>query len=371
MQWCRGWTHPQQRQPAKGKARKTCQKEVGPIPRNFNLQKERAVRLSFTFEGHGDHYIKRVMQWCRGWHNLRCPNPLTDALKYYSAPSYYTTEATEDDYACCPILRGSQVPADCCTEAAKYYSAPIYTTTTEAAKYCAVPTYCTEAALSYYVEQKYYTDAPVHYTTTYATPQPPINYGVVLLLGVVLLMVGSTAGVAMSPWYGGNQTATPPPSYSTYATTSSCTDVFNCYTEAPADFSTKTVEYFTEAAKYYSSPIYTTTTEAEKYYAVPTCYTKAAVSCYVEQNYYTDAPVYYTTTYATPSYNTAAPKYYTEEAAYYTTTYAASFTTSMKLSIALLETTTKLRFICIAISTTMSPLLRPIHPSSEVFLCMC
>jgi hypothetical protein len=50
---------------------------------------------------------------------------------------------------------------------------------------------------------------------------------------------------------------------------------------------------------------------------------KAAVTCYVEQNYYTDAPVYYTTTYTTPSYNTAALKYYTEEAAYYTTTYAA------------------------------------------------
>ncbi|EFX87478.1 hypothetical protein DAPPUDRAFT_311860 [Daphnia pulex] len=61
MQWCRGWTHPQERQPAKGKARKTCQKKR-PIPRNFNLQKERAVRLSFTFEGHGDHYMKRAMQ---------------------------------------------------------------------------------------------------------------------------------------------------------------------------------------------------------------------------------------------------------------------------------------------------------------------
>jgi hypothetical protein len=60
-----------------------------------------------------------------------------------------------------------------------------------------------------------------------------------------------------------------------------------------------------------------------KYYAVPTCYTKAALSCYVEQKYYTDDPVYYTTTYATPSYNTAAPRYYTEEVAYYTTTYAA------------------------------------------------
>ncbi|EFX88859.1 hypothetical protein DAPPUDRAFT_234197 [Daphnia pulex] len=44
MQWCRGWT----------------------IPRNFILQKERAVRLSFTFEGHGDHYIKRIMQ-CKLW----------------------------------------------------------------------------------------------------------------------------------------------------------------------------------------------------------------------------------------------------------------------------------------------------------------
>ena len=46
------------------------------------------------------------------------------------------------------------------------------------------------------------------------------------------------------------------------------------------------------------------------------------------------------------------------------------------LSIPLLQTTTKLRFICItpAILPTMSPLLtllRPIHRSSEVFLWMC
>jgi hypothetical protein len=32
------------------------------------------------------------------------PRHFTDALKYYSAPSYYTTKATEHDYACCPIL---------------------------------------------------------------------------------------------------------------------------------------------------------------------------------------------------------------------------------------------------------------------------
>ncbi len=109
----------------------------------------------------------------------------------------------------------------------------------------------------------------------------------------------------------------------------------SCYTEAPADYSTNTVEYYTEAAKYYS-----TRTEAAKYYAVPTSHTKAALSCYVELKHYNDAPVYYTTTYAAPSYNTAAPKYYTEEAAYYTTTYAAWYTASRNLSITLLQTIT-------------------------------
>ncbi len=41
-----------------------------PIPSNVNLKKEKPVCISFTFEGHGDHYVKRVMQWCRGWWEL-------------------------------------------------------------------------------------------------------------------------------------------------------------------------------------------------------------------------------------------------------------------------------------------------------------
>jgi hypothetical protein len=43
---------------------------------------------------------------------------------------------------------------------------------------------------------------------------------------------------------------------------------------------------------------------------------------YVEPKYFTDFLVYYTTTYATPSYYTEAPKYYTVKAEYYTTTYS-------------------------------------------------
>jgi hypothetical protein len=93
------------------------------------------------------------------------------------------------------------------------------------------------------------------------------------------------------------------------------------YTEAPATFSTQTVEYYTEAPKYYSATIYTATTEAVKHYAAPTYYTKTAPSYCVEQKCYTDAPVYYTPTYAKSSNNTEASEYCTEEASYYTTTF--------------------------------------------------
>jgi hypothetical protein len=68
-----------------------------------------------------------------------------------------------------------------------------------------------------------------------------LNYSVVLLLGVVSLMAGSTTGAPMSLWYGGYQTTTPPPYFTTttYAKTSYCT------TEAPKYYTTKALEYNT------------------------------------------------------------------------------------------------------------------------------
>ncbi len=162
-------------------------------------------------------------------------------------------------------------------------------------------------------------------------------------------MAGSTTGVPMSSWYGWYQTATPPPYYSkaTYATTSYCTEVFKYYTTKASDFNSTT------------------------YAALSFRFLEAALSCYVEQKYYTDAQIYYTTAYATPSYNTAAPSttpkkppitqlrirclvYYIDEIKYCP---ARNYY--------------QLRFIFIAISTIMSPLLRPIHLTSEVFFCMC
>jgi hypothetical protein len=68
------------------------------------------------------------------------------------------------------------------------------------------------------------------------------NYGIVLLLCVESLMAGSTTGVPMSSWYGGYQTATPPPYYpkATYATTSYCTEVFKYYTTKAPDLNSTT-----------------------------------------------------------------------------------------------------------------------------------
>ncbi len=106
----------------------------------------------------------------------------------------------------------------------------------------------------------------------------------VLLLGVSL-MAGSTTGVPMSPCYGANQTVTPPPSYTTYATTSSCTEVFKYYTTKAPEFYTTTYaapRHYTDALKYYSAPIYYTAKATE----------------------------YYMTTDAAPSYYTEASKYY-------------------------------------------------------------
>ncbi|XP_046442670.1 uncharacterized protein LOC124193057 [Daphnia pulex] len=55
-----------------------------------------------------------------------------------------------------------------------------------------------------------------------------VNYGVVLLLGVLSLTDWSTIGVPMSPCYGEYQTATPPPYFTTttYATVGYCTSKY-------------------------------------------------------------------------------------------------------------------------------------------------
>ncbi|EFX84322.1 hypothetical protein DAPPUDRAFT_314955 [Daphnia pulex] len=43
-----------------------------PSPSYVKMQKERPFFMSFIIEGHGDHYVKRVMQWCRGWVRTGC-----------------------------------------------------------------------------------------------------------------------------------------------------------------------------------------------------------------------------------------------------------------------------------------------------------
>ncbi|EFX83473.1 hypothetical protein DAPPUDRAFT_240108 [Daphnia pulex] len=278
----------------------------------FKLQTCRPVCMSFTLEGHGEHYTHPQQRQPK----LISRRMLLGMLL---------------DYAYCPILlhRGSQDDA--------------------------IPTCYTKAALSCYVEQKYFTDAPVHYTTTYAAPsyytyvpkyycaskesrkkevvselQCPICHQLrSSSCNLFAIMVWRCSPVDVVSdvslvWWKPNCNAAAF-FYTTYATTNSCTEVFKCYTTKAPEFYTTTYAaprlYYTDALKYYSAPsyyttkateqdhaccpilphqgsqqyfsapIFTTTTEAAKDDAVLTCYTKAALSCYVELKYYTDAAV--------------------------------------------------------------------------------
>jgi hypothetical protein len=66
----------------------------------------------------------------------------------------------------------------------------------------------------------------------------PVDYSVVLLLGVVSLMVESTTGVPISPWCGGYQTGTTACYPTTYAATS-------YYTKTPKYYTTKATSIIT------------------------------------------------------------------------------------------------------------------------------
>ncbi|XP_046632259.1 uncharacterized protein LOC124311936 [Daphnia pulicaria] len=126
-----------------------------------------------------------------------------------------------------------------------------------------------------------------------------VIHSVLLLVGFVWLMAGTTTSVPMSPCY---------------------------YTEALKYYTTKAPEYYTitnAALKYYSAPSYTirdrsttrirmlpqpttprlpsATLSSAKYYFVPIYYTEGLAYYTPEAFYfYTEAPKYYTATYAAP-----------------------------------------------------------------------
>jgi hypothetical protein len=136
-------------------------------------------------------------------------------------------------------------------------------------------------------------------------------------------MAGSIAGVVMSPWYGVNQTATSPPSYTTYATTSSCTEVFKYYTTKAPEFYTTTnaaPSHSTDAMKYYYALSYYTTKATEYYmitYAAHPTTPRLPISITLfSATYCTDFPKYYSVpscyTEVPADYSTKTIEYYTE-----------------------------------------------------------
>jgi hypothetical protein len=91
-----------------------------------------------------------------------------------------------------------------------------------------------------------------------------VNYGVVLLLGIVSLMAGSTTGVPISPGYGGHQQQ--------YTQQPDTTLSPKCYTTMAPEYYKVTYaipvigpSYYAESPKYFSSPNFTNFTTPPPY----------------------------------------------------------------------------------------------------------
>ncbi|EFX80405.1 hypothetical protein DAPPUDRAFT_243622 [Daphnia pulex] len=273
-------THPQQRQPAKGKA----------------------SLLFFLLEGHGDHYLNRAVQWGRVNHGVMMDGSTTGVLmspgyagfQTVTPPPYCSTTTCETTGTTSPRLQCTTTfyNSPCYyTDALKYNSALSYTTK-ELEYQRELSSFCQQldcSSLNHFIIMGHYAEAPKYYTTK-ASEYHNLRFAELLHRCPELLL-------CLELHHQDNGVHT-----TTYAALSDYTEApkYYCvpsyYTEAPATFSTKTSEYYTEAPKYYSAPIYTATAKAVKHYAAPTYYTEAAPSYYVEQKCYTDSPVYYTPT---------------------------------------------------------------------------
>ncbi|EFX86583.1 hypothetical protein DAPPUDRAFT_236443 [Daphnia pulex] len=307
-----------------------------PIPSIVNLQKERPVPVCMfiPLEGHGDkshldHYVKRVMQWCRGWDKEKAKEisrvSISDMqeLCYTKAPKYYTTKAP--DYYTTTYAALSYY-----TEALKYYSSPSYSTR-GFEYYTDAPKYHTTKALEYcttthgakdqyytttYVAPRYYTKAPECYieATNYYTTKASDYYTATYAAQLITPRLPNTTPPR-------HRSATPLHIMGKYSLT---TLRLECYTtKAPKYYTTAHVSpsYYTECPKPQVLRLRTTNEDAPAnynnapmYYSVPSYYTED-LTCYT-----TEILKYCTTTYVSPANTTKAAEYYTTKVAEYYTT---------------------------------------------------
>ncbi|EFX75806.1 LOW QUALITY PROTEIN: hypothetical protein DAPPUDRAFT_249899 [Daphnia pulex] len=144
------------------------QMSIDPSPCNVKIQKERPVCMSLTLEGHGDHYVKRAMQWCRD------PSPSNVKMqKERPVCMSFIIEGHGDHYStlrcaavgCC-IVDGSLTTGVLMSPGYGGYQATAakehYTTSP--------PHYKTMLTYLLHRGPQYTTEASEYYTKTYAAP---------------------------------------------------------------------------------------------------------------------------------------------------------------------------------------------------------
>ncbi|EFX83293.1 hypothetical protein DAPPUDRAFT_240021 [Daphnia pulex] len=150
-------------------------KHFHPSPATSTCRRKDQFACPYTFEGHGYHYEKRIMEWCRGWTHPQQHQPAEGKTSLH-------------------VLTLSKV-TEIITEKARDISRVSTTDTASTA-----------------VSVAFTSQLPSSSQYQFATM---VNHIVVLLSGVVSLMAGSNTGVPMSSEYGGYQITTPSPYYTT------------------------------------------------------------------------------------------------------------------------------------------------------------
>ncbi|XP_046442674.1 uncharacterized protein LOC124193067 [Daphnia pulex] len=137
--------------------------------------------MPLTFEGHRDHYVKRVMQWCRD------PSPATSTCgtSFLVLSARRSRRSLSNTYHATAERLGEKGER----KGQRHQSSEDLRHGNN----------CSALSVTICLLQRIASSYPwlIRRRT---------------LFGVVSLFGGSTTGVSMSSWYGGYQTATPPPS---------------------------------------------------------------------------------------------------------------------------------------------------------------
>ncbi|EFX73316.1 hypothetical protein DAPPUDRAFT_109952 [Daphnia pulex] len=166
---------------------------------DFNLQTDRPVCMSFTLEGRGENYVKLSMRWCRGWTHPQERQPKEGKA------IFFTLEGRNKNVKRVMRRGRGTIAARLKRWVRLMGQESVYVRLTTAPLSGVTASRCKPTGEYFDVVDA--VDA--------GQEDDLLIMASCCVYMVDGMMAGSTTGVPMPPGYGGCQTATPPPYYTT------------------------------------------------------------------------------------------------------------------------------------------------------------